>query len=557
MNLKKVFLLYFLIICFGHLFSQKKYKEFYSRFDKIFPNESVMIKARDEYYKSFQKTKNNDDLAFSKIIDIIYISPKDSIQNLKAAYDIINYSSPQTTAKAEGYYWAAIYLEKNSLDLSQEYLKKAIKINYKNKNSYLLPKNYHILGRNYFKKGEYQLALGYFKKALNYFTKQKEITQMSSMYNNFGLTYAKMKNYPVAIKNTLIAKNLLEKKQQLLYFERVFLNSIKVNLGTYSYKLKDYNNALRYYEEVYQYAKESPNNKQVISKILPNLYTFYLKNPAKLNDLIKWLNASLDESYESPFNIDILRILQKDAINKGDLQDVQLISQKLNHYEDKHKSFMLREQSETTKELNKYLINSIENEKLISKQKEKINHLIFYFILILTFTGSFYLYKINQLNKKKAKIKNDLLIKEKNIIEERMNNLSLNLEIKSKTEKEFLLRLKKIKKEKNYETEEIIKDLHLSISSLLNIDKKQYLELEKNNKINDSFIQKIKLNFPNLTPQETQLCGYVHLSLSNKEIALLENITAPSVRVYKTRLKSKLGLSKEQDLETYLKTNYL
>ena len=155
------------------------------------------------------------------------------------------------------------------------------------------------------------------------------------------------------------------------------------------------------------------------------------------------------------------------------------------------------------------------------------------------------------------KIKNDLLIKEKNIIEERMNNLSLNLEIKSKTEKEFLLRLKKIKKDKNYETEEIIKDLHLSISSLLNIDKKQYLELEKNNKINDSFIQKIKLDFPLLTPQEIQLCGYVHLSLSNKEIALLENITAPSVRVYKTRLKAKLGLSKEQDLETFLKTIYL
>ncbi len=555
--MKKIFFICFLMSFFISVFSQKQYKEFYNRFDKIFPNEPVMIKAKEEYYKAFKKNGNSDDLAFSKIIDIIYLTPKDSIQNLKAAYDIINYSSPQTTAKAEGYYWAAIYQEKNSLDLSREYLEKAIKINLKNKNSYLLPKNYHILGRNYYKKGEYQIALGYFRKALNYFTKQNEITQMSSMYNNFGLTYAKMKNYPLAMKNTLIAKNLLEKKQHFLHYENVFLNSIKVNLGTYSYELKDYDNALHYYEEVYQYTKEYPNNKQITSKILTNLYTFYLKNPTKLNDFILWLHNSLDENYESPFNIDILRILQKDAINKGNIKNIQLISQKLNYYEDKHKSFMLREQSETTKELNKYLVNSIENEKLIIKQKEKINYLIFYFILILTLTGSYYLYKINQLNKKKAKIKNDLLIKEKNIIEERMNNLSLNLEIKSKTEKEFLLRLKKIKKDKNYETEEIIKDLHLSISSLLNIDKKQYLELEKNNKINDSFIQKIKLDFPLLTPQEIQLCGYVHLSLSNKEIALLENITAPSVRVYKTRLKAKLGLSKEQDLETFLKTIYL
>ena len=105
--------------------------------------------------------------------------------------------------------------------------------------------------------------------------------------------------------------------------------------------------------------------------------------------------------------------------------------------------------------------------------------------------------------------------------------------------------------------EEIIKDLHLSISGLLNIDRKHEMEVQKKNILNETFMQKLAQDFPDLSPNDLQLCGYIHLSMSNKEIALLQNLTAPSVRVYKTRLKSKLGLTKDQDLEVYLKTKYL
>lgn len=556
MIFKKAIFFCFLIGISTLIYAQESYKDFYRQMDQLFPNKASIEKAQTKYVHLFRKTENYDYLAFTKIIEIIYIKPKDSTKNLKTAYNLIETTPPNSTAKAVGYYWAAIYLEKSSLGLSRQYLESSIEINRNNNNSFLLSTNYHILGRNYYRNGEYNKALMYFRKALNYFVQNKETTNMSSMYNNFGLTYAKLNNYPMAIKNAEIALDLLNKKGNLVHFEKDFLNNIKVNLGTYYDDIDDDKNAEAYYEQVYQYAKENPGSKQIISKILPRLYNFYLNRPEKLNDLITTITTFLNQDFQNPFNIQILRILQKNAIKNGNIAAIQKYSEQINKYSDLYKSFILKEQRATTEEMNKYLINYMDKEKQITKQREKFNHLVTYFVILLMILLVVYFYKITLLNKKKAQIKNDLLEKEKSIIEERMNNLSINLDIKSKTEKEFLLRLKKLKKEENYDTEEVIKDLYLKISNLLNIDKKQFLEIEKNNSIEDHFKEKITATFPNLSSQEVQLCGYIHLSLSNKEIATLENLTPPTVRVYKTRLKAKLGLSKEQDLENYIKSFY-
>lgn len=81
--------------------------------------------------------------------------------------------------------------------------------------------------------------------------------------------------------------------------------------------------------------------------------------------------------------------------------------------------------------------------------------------------------------------------------------------------------------------------------------------LEKNlvefQDINPLFFEKINtLAETKLTPLDLKYCAYIHLKLSNKELAQIFNVSPNSIRVTKYRLKQKLGLDKNVDLNEFL-----
>ena len=128
-------------------------------------------------------------------------------------------------------------------------------------------------------------------------------------------------------------------------------------------------------------------------------------------------------------------------------------------------------------------------------------------------------------------------ILEKDILLQRgkIKNLHMNLNLKIETEKAFLENLKKIKKSKNIDAEETVKDLFFKINNLLQIDEKN--TVNESSAENKEFMEKLSAIFPFLSEQDLKLCAYFRLNLSSKEISLLENITPGSVRVYKTKIK--------------------
>lgn len=70
--------------------------------------------------------------------------------------------------------------------------------------------------------------------------------------------------------------------------------------------------------------------------------------------------------------------------------------------------------------------------------------------------------------------------------------------------------------------------------------------------LNAAFYEKLKKRFPDLTKSEKELCGYVFINLSNKDIAGLKNVEPNSIKMSKTRLRKKLGLSPEDDLNLFI-----
>ncbi|MES2568197.1 MAG: hypothetical protein V4565_15090 [Bacteroidota bacterium] len=70
--------------------------------------------------------------------------------------------------------------------------------------------------------------------------------------------------------------------------------------------------------------------------------------------------------------------------------------------------------------------------------------------------------------------------------------------------------------------------------------------------LNTEFYQKLKQKFPNLTKAETELCGFILINLSNKDISILKNVEASSVKMSKTRLRKKLGINPDEDLLNFI-----
>lgn len=71
--------------------------------------------------------------------------------------------------------------------------------------------------------------------------------------------------------------------------------------------------------------------------------------------------------------------------------------------------------------------------------------------------------------------------------------------------------------------------------------------------IRPDFFRKLKeISDDKLTPLDLKYCAYIHLKLSVKEIAAIFHVEPKSIRVRKYRMKQKLGLSREQDLDGFL-----
>ncbi|HKK78982.1 MAG TPA: triple tyrosine motif-containing protein, partial [Phaeodactylibacter sp.] len=72
------------------------------------------------------------------------------------------------------------------------------------------------------------------------------------------------------------------------------------------------------------------------------------------------------------------------------------------------------------------------------------------------------------------------------------------------------------------------------------------------NQVDQDFFQSLLIKHPALTQNDLRLCSLIRINLSTKEIAFLLNISTRAVEQGRYRLKKRLELSKEEDLNKYI-----
>jgi len=85
------------------------------------------------------------------------------------------------------------------------------------------------------------------------------------------------------------------------------------------------------------------------------------------------------------------------------------------------------------------------------------------------------------------------------------------------------------------------------------VNKHEWEIFESNlNQIHNEFIISLSKKYPTLTSKDIKLCVYLKMNLSSKEIAPLMNISFRGVELHRYRLRKKLGLNQEENLNKFM-----
>ena len=71
--------------------------------------------------------------------------------------------------------------------------------------------------------------------------------------------------------------------------------------------------------------------------------------------------------------------------------------------------------------------------------------------------------------------------------------------------------------------------------------------------VNQNFTAELLKKHPSLTQNDLRMCALTRLNMSNKEMAALLNVSIPGIEKSRYRLKKRLGLLVEEDLDGYLR----
>jgi hypothetical protein len=189
------------------------------------------------------------------------------------------------------------------------------------------------------------------------------------------------------------------------------------------------------------------------------------------------------------------------------------------------------------------------------EQEKELSNLKFYFIaitaILLALLFIFVVYKLRNDARKKElqqKLENQKFQNELNSKSERLTQSILSLNRKKDFANEILNRVESFRDLAPHE----INSLKLYIENELDIDNSR-LDLEHFlSSLGKEFLSRIKTIHPDLTENEIKLIVLIRMNLSLKQIAIIRNISTPSVKIAKNRLKKKLNIPDEQPLLDYL-----
>jgi AraC family transcriptional regulator, chitin signaling transcriptional activator len=164
-----------------------------------------------------------------------------------------------------------------------------------------------------------------------------------------------------------------------------------------------------------------------------------------------------------------------------------------------------------------------------------------------------------KLEREKEEIKKDKDLLEEDVIHKskELANYTMLLVKKRELLNAMHDELKELKESvKNDASRQKLRDLIKKIN--VNLQDEEHIKVFEANfeRVHHEFFTQLKAAFPDLTPKELQLCAFVRMNLTNKEIASILNISVRGVETARYRLRKRLCMTQEDDMGQFLEKLY-
>jgi len=167
-------------------------------------------------------------------------------------------------------------------------------------------------------------------------------------------------------------------------------------------------------------------------------------------------------------------------------------------------------------------------------------------ILIIIFLIKYYREKISISNREKKELQDILELRDKELASTALN-FAQNNELLAKTTKKLIKSQQMLSENEQQEIQNIIRELRAQVSS----DSFKEFEL-RFLKVHNDFYDKLRADFPKLSPNDLKMCALLRLNLSSKDIANILHMSSASVNVTRSRIRKKMNLPKKVNLVSFL-----
>ncbi len=432
---------------------------------------------------------------------------------------------------------------------------------------------YTGIGLNYFALGNHTKALEYYENGLSLIEKLNLNSSAPNMDRSLFITTFNIGTVYVDLKESEKAKYYFDKALEYnqLIGNKEFDASIYNNLGILYKEEKDYETAFEYYLRSEQIRK-TLNDTIILAQTYCNMGELEL-----LRGRYKPAREYLTLSYNYSTTIgsvkgEMLSALFLSSVHEK-LGNYKESLEMYRHYKELNDSTLSAEQLKLTagnELLYKHERQIKEMElaqqlELSKKERKSLIYLVSTIILLLS------LIILNLINRnQRFKIKQGSLLQERMELEQKNlqlenQNLGLELEMRNKeltTNVMYLInknellytiteKLSTIKHnllpENRTPVQEIIHELEK------NIDNTVWEEFEvRFENVQEDFYRKLHKTYPNLTPNEIKLCAFLRLNMTTKEISSITLQSVRSIEMARTRLRRKMGITREQNIVTLL-----
>ncbi|MCH2229926.1 MAG: LuxR C-terminal-related transcriptional regulator [Crocinitomicaceae bacterium] len=450
-----------------------------------------------------------------------------------------------------------------------------------------------MTGDSYYRSENYSLANFFFKKCIHnkLVNKSTLYTKMASCYlsihelDSANLYFRKALSRTSKIDAQLYLINNIgyvqflmgNNSQALMFYQDVVdlyitngngldsmhLYNVYSNIATVNFETALYDKALDYIAliETSDFYKNSPLEFKFEIQTKKFLILSKIESCEKLTDRFKQLQRNFSELQSDKDRLKLCELRFDHAISCSDQQEISDARDQLNELR------ILLNSSREKKEIRSQELNQLiytdqittidRNLELENQAKELLERsnirlqiaLVLTIFLLIGLIALFILWK--RQGKKRMELTEVTLenqrLQFRNLIDDKSSNTLLFSEIK--------LKLKSMLEKGKESNDEEIRNLVQFVNSQLKNEEQKTKILNLSDAKEDNL--RFKIDFcrahKNLTETEIQVIMLIRLGMSNKEIATFRNIEPHSIRVFKNRLKKKLSIPTDTNLNNYIK----